>query len=176
MQNVARSSPERQSRMPLPAEERARRQVSSELLPVIAELLFRCDKGNKYAKFSQLSDAAQTVYLAEALQLTSIDKRTERLHQVHSVDAHVFAVRADEQETVMRQAREDIARYEVASHFGAIRPGYCLICKGRITPADAYVLELSATLKADVHGSCCAKDARFQLMSSFSFRLIGELR
>lgn len=96
---------------PMSGLERARRQVAGELLPVLAELLYRCDKGTKFARFDHLSEAAQSVYVGEALRLLTHERRTDRINAVHAIDAQHFALRDDEQEMVMRRARLDIQRF-----------------------------------------------------------------
>ena len=179
---VAHANSSEQSMHPDTAQERVRRRVCAELVPQIAELILRADKGSKHMKLEDLrSESSQYLYLDIARRLVEPLRRLARVALVHQSDAHQFASADAEQQDVMRQARQDIERFGgvlpgVTSHFGSVRPGHCWVCTERITPADSYVLELSATLKADVHGRCCQNDSKFELMSAFSFRLIDGAR
>lgn len=152
--------------MPMTPQQQVQMQVRSELIPKIAELLYQADKGSKHARIGDLrSEEARAVYIADAMMLT--DQRAERVLRVQVADAHHFALQDKEGEDVALQARKDIA------HFGPVRPGHCYVCRERIV-TDASTLLLSASLKADVHGMCCAKDEqRFELAADFSYRLIG---
>lgn len=174
MDRVAAFPSERQPMHPV---DQVRHQMRTRLLPQIAELILRADKGVASMTLADLrSDESRAVYIHAALSLFEPLVQAERRRRVHLSDAHVFGNRDTEQQEVTLQARADVGRFGnpafTSSHYGSVRPGFCWVCKERITPADAFVLELSATLKADVHGACCQDDAKFELMSAFSFRLI----
>lgn len=115
MSTVARSSHEFQ--MSTTPQERVRQQLAGKLVPQLAELLYRYDKGHDMARLSDLPEAGRAVYLAEALERLSTAARIERLHRVQAAIAQGHAVAENEQETVTRQARADIAR------FGFVGPG-----------------------------------------------------
>lgn len=97
--------------MPVTAQDRNRQRVSGKYLKVLAELLYRCDKGNEYVDFNGLTADAQAVYLADALLWLSAEHRMERIKRVHFLDAHAFAEKDDERESVERQARQDVAQF-----------------------------------------------------------------
>lgn len=168
--------------MPIPARERERRQVVSELIPVIAELLYRADKGNRYARFSSLSESARAVYVAEALMITAVEQRHERVVRVNQADSHAFALAEKDQRDVEWQARQDVIKFgpggEVVrrGNFGLVPAGFCYLCTRRIPSGEAAVLELSATLKADVHAGCCLNNSRFEMTAQFAFRVKGGAR
>ena len=157
-------------------QEQVRQKHRTRRLPELAELIYQFDKGSPNAKLDDLrSDSAKGVYICAALALFDPTIANARMRQVHMEDAHAFASIEDENESIIRQAREDIAaRYGNVQHgnFGTVRPGHCWFCKERITPADAFVLHITATLKADVHGHCAEKDARCEVLTAFAFRLI----
>ena len=168
MQNVSRTLPLFQ----MTPQERVRQQVAARLIPKIAELLLQADKGSESIKLTDLrSEESRCAYLADALLALEPEQRFERVKRVHQADAEMFALQADEDEMVRRQARRDIARFG-GQPFDRTQRGPCHICRQRIAPADAYTLQLSPTLTVDVHGTCCANDQRFELLSAFSFRLI----
>lgn len=158
-------------------QEEVRQRHRSRRLPELAELLYQFDKGNPCAKLSDLrSDGARGVYISAALGLFEPTIATERMRKVQEADAQQFATHDDSAERIAQRARQDVERYGThPGNFGTTRPGYCYLCKERITPADAFVLEITATLKVDVHGSCALQDARCETLTAFAFRWIGGL-
>lgn len=173
--------------MPMTPQEQVRQQVRQRLAHKIAELLVQADKGHEAMRLADLrTEESRQVYHAEALMMLDGEARFQRISRVNAADAHQFAMRDAEQEEVMRQARADIAKYgngqqdavdfehrRAVLHFGPVRAGYCWVCTERVNdPTDASVLQFSATLKADVHASCCLKDERrFEITASYAFRL-----
>jgi hypothetical protein len=111
MDNLLHLFRKRQPLMPQSAQDRARNQVGGKYLMVLADLLYRCDKGSEFADIRRLSEDAQSVYMADVLLWLSIEQRAERVKRVHACDAHAYALADDERETVERQARKDIAQY-----------------------------------------------------------------
>lgn len=160
--------------MPITPQERVRRQVCGELVPKIAELLYQCDKGSPHAKLSDLrSEDARAVYLADALMVTATESRHERVIRVHQADAEHVASAQKDQEDVAWQARRDVVAYGPVrrGNFGMVPAGRCYVCTLPIAAGEAAVLELSATLRADVHSECCLHDPRFEMAAQFAFRV-----
>lgn len=91
--------------------DRARKQLAGRHVFEIAQRLYRCDKGKDSADLRTLSEECQAVYIADALMALSAESRMERVKRIHALDAQVFAGKDDEQESVARQARQDIARF-----------------------------------------------------------------
>lgn len=160
-------------------QERVRQQVAGELIPKIAELIYQCDKGSKLAVLADLrSEDARAVYKAEALMVLSPEARHERMARVHAADAHQHARLDDEQETVARQARADVAIFgdPLLAKFMRTNPQTCPLCGDRLlTNAVDVLLTASGDLKGRAHGLCCAKDERrFVFVSEFTYQLIGR--
>lgn len=162
---------------PLTPQEQVRQQVRRRLADQIAELLVQADKGSPSMKLSDLrSEESRRVYAADALMITDGDARFERVRRVHTNDAHLFALAEQEQRAVERQATDDIARCGAVirrGNFGVVPAGRCYVCTDPIEPDTAAVLELSATLKVDVHGECCLHDPKFEMTAQFAFRVKG---
>lgn len=179
MQSLTRSPERVQPPMPDTPRQQVRKSIAIAVVDEIAERLLQHDKANpSYTLRDLRSDDERKVYRDAALEwLASPTGRTMRLNKIHSLRSHGFAFAESEEQQVAARARQDIERYglraAVVSHPVA---GRCWVCSNRITPAEACVLELSATNKVDAHASCCSKDPRFELLSSFSFRLIGGAR
>lgn len=92
--------------------DRARKELTRSDVFELAQVLYRRDKGNEFAQLRSLRQECQAVYLADALViLTDEDSRVERIKRIHMLDAQVFALADDENESVMRQARRDMAHY-----------------------------------------------------------------
>ena len=180
MQTVAHSHESSQTMHPV---DRVRRQVALRLIPQIAELLYKADKANDFAELDDLrSEGARAVYLADALLMLEPDQQRERMKRVHAQDAHGFALAADEGETAMRQARQDIAAHgqpaPLVSTFGTVRAGHCQRCKQVIAaPAKGGTLFLSADLKVQVHCACIADEiatGKVERTGPFQFRVVEE--
>lgn len=156
--------------------DRARREVVSELVRPLAELLYQADKGNHGAKLMDLgSDDAMGVYIAAALKALRPEARAVRVHQVQQFKAHGFAIAADEGETVMRQARQDVAAH-APRHFGTVAPDTCAYCKTRIVGISATVL-VSEHLKQDAHVRCAVAEVQrgtLRRLSALSYITVTE--
>lgn len=176
MKSVAQIHSQGKPFMPLTPQERVRKQVAGELVPKIAELLYQCDKGSPHAKLSDLkTEEARAAYLADALMITDVDARFERVQRVHLADANHYARQDHEAETAASRGRKDVATYAPVrrGNFGVVPAGLCYLCTTPIQPDMAAVLELSATLKVDVHGECCLHDPKLEMTAQFAFRVKG---
>lgn len=168
---VARHSPERQPLMPLSPQDRVRLEIEQDAVRAIAEWLVQHQKANRCFRLSHLKDDAErAVFLGHAMEILSPERRLERARQFNELRSHGIALADKDQQDVEWQAKQDVIRF---GNFGFTTPGNCAVCKERVDDVtDHAVLELSATLKADVHASCCIKDeARFEVTPAFSFRL-----
>jgi hypothetical protein len=78
----------------------------------IADLLYQADKGSTRVRLTELRpEGAQLVYRMHATRMVfGANDRGERITHVHVAQARELAVRDDESETAMRQARLDRAR------------------------------------------------------------------
>lgn len=174
MQTVAHSHESSQT-MTLP--DRVRRQVALRLVPQIAALLYKADKGNEHADLTDLrSDGARGVYLADALLILDPDQQMERRKRVHAQDAHVFAAATDEGETVNRQAREDVARFDGAARFGSVAPNACAICKTPIIGVPCSLM-VSEHLKQNIHVRCAiglVGQGKARRLSTLQFVAVSE--
>lgn len=151
--------------MPLTPQDRVRRQVAARLVPKIAELILQADKGSESMKLTDLrSEESRYAYLADALMLLEPEQRFERVKRVNQADALLFALKADEDETLLSQARNDVARF-------AARPSaICYVCAEPVITNKVMVTAGPNIYTA--HGLCCAKDEqRFELVDEFTYRL-----
>lgn len=157
--------------------DRARREVVSELVRPLAELLYQADKGHRGAKLADLgSDDAIGVYIAASLKALRPEARAVRINQVHQLQAHGFATAADEGETVRQQARRDVAAFGGPRHFGSVPPNTCAYCKTRIIGIAATVL-VSEHLKQDAHVRCAMGEVQrgtLRRLSALSYITVAE--
>jgi hypothetical protein len=90
--------------------------------PAQAEQMYRVDKGSRMAKLDDLLTAStRQAYIDAAhadLLNAFLGKQTERINTVQAAIAERHAKHEDENETVQRQAREDIKKY---SSSGGVR-------------------------------------------------------
>jgi hypothetical protein len=164
--NVSTSTPQ----------ERVRASIALTITHEMAERLLQHDKANPAFKLSDLQDDAErAIFLADIMELLSPERRAERTIRLNTLRGHAHAIAEKDQRDVEVQARQDGRRFGTRGPVPPVpAPGRCYICHDRITPIDAYVLELSASMKASVHGSCASKHPdKYELMSSFTFRLKG---
>lgn len=154
--------------MPMSPQDRVRQRVVDSLLPQIAELLYRCDKGHRMAQLSDLEGAELAVYVADALLITDADARAERVKRLNAIRAHGHALAEDEQRTVERQARKDVVFYGPRALYPV-----CEICDEPVITNRVELL-LSPSIKAVAHGLCCAKDeAQYEFVSEFFYQKRG---
>jgi len=93
-------------------QERLRRQLAEEFAPELAERLYQVDKGSRYAKLADLlTESTRQVYLDAAVRMLIGPEQKDRIRSVQSTSAHERALQADESETLMRDARADIAKF-----------------------------------------------------------------
>ena len=149
--------------MPMSPQDRIRQQAIDSMVPEIAQLLYRCDKGHRMAHLSDLKDDELAVYVADALMITDAEARTERVTRLNRLRARRFAAADDESETVMRQARRDIAHYQHPK---------CCICQEPVIANRVEVL--TGTARDVAHGLCCAqREDRFEFVSEFAYQQRG---
>lgn len=174
MHSVAQSHESSQTMHPL---DRARREVVSELVRPLAELLYQADKGHRGASLSDLgSDDAIGVYIAAALKALRPEARAVRVNQVQQLKAHGFAIIEGEGETVRRQARQDVAAHGGPRHFGRVAPNTCAYCKTLIVGIPATVM-LTEHLKHDAHVRCAVAEVqrgKLRRLSALSFIAVAE--
>lgn len=158
-------------------QDRVRRQVALRLIPQIAALLYKADKGNEHAELADLrSEGARAVYLADALLIVDPDQQMERRTRVHAQDAHQFAAAEDEGETALRQAREDVARFDGTSRFGRVAPNACAICKTPIIGVPCQLM-VSEHLKQNIHVRCAVglvEQKKARRLSTLQFVSVSE--
>lgn len=158
--------------MPLSAQDRVRQSVARKVTPDVILARYRALKGIPTARMEDITPAIMAVLVGEVIEFFSPESLNQTVTACNRVAAHTFAIAEDDAESVAAQAREDVERYGKRT----VTPGCCFLCEQRIEPLDAYVLHLSATFRADVHGSCAQADARCELLSSFAFRWNGGSR
>jgi hypothetical protein len=86
--------------------------------PALAEQMYQVDKGYRHAKLNDLlTDSSSQAYLdiARATLVTAFlgASQRSRITTVQSAIAQHHAIKEDENETVMKQAREDVAKHGV---------------------------------------------------------------
>lgn len=161
-------------------QDRVRASIALTVTDEMADRLLQHDKANPAFRLADLRDEDErAVFRADILELLSPERRAERAIRLNAIRAHTHAAKEDEHQMSMRQARQDIARFGAGtdghgSHFGAVRPGYCVVCHKPVVTDGATVL-ITEHLRADAHGLCCAMDAgeRFELIAEFSYRMKG---
>lgn len=108
--------------MPMSEQDRLRAKLAHEYAtthaPALAEQMYQVDKPCRLVKLTDLrTDSSRQVYLeaAHAALLTAFLGRAQRTRivAVQAADAEHHARIEDENETVQRQARHDIAKYGV---------------------------------------------------------------
>lgn len=165
--------------MPDTPQQRVRMSIAVTVVDELAERLLQHDKANQAYKLRHLrSDDERKVYRDAILAfLADPTGRLLRVNKVNQLRGHDHAIADDEAESIARQARRDIEMYAAGvANFGQVKPGHCWFCKTRITPEDAFFMEITATLKVDVHGSCASNDPRCEMVTAFSFRWKGGAR
>lgn len=144
----------------------------------IAERLLQADKCNPSFKLTDLRDDNERGIYIDAAASFLLDQvgRTERTHLLNQTRAHGFASVEDEHEQIAQQAQRDIAQYGGVANFGDVRPGCCWLCRQPITLSDGIAMEISATLRVDVHGHCASEHPKCEMVSAFAFRWRGGAR
>ena len=108
--NLSIGEPRSESQTMTP-QARLRQQLAEEFAPALAERLYQVDKGSRHAKLSDLlTDSSRQVYL-DAAMAALIGSQKARITAVQAAIAQHHAERANESETLMREARLDIARF-----------------------------------------------------------------
>lgn len=158
MDTVANSSIWKQV-MSSPPQDRVRQQIAQEMAPTIVLALYRVMKGSRHARLEDISPEALATLTTEVLgDLLTPARIHGRIQRVNLLQAHGHALADDEQETVMRDARSDIAR------FGVLRPGFCYVCREQVF-ANRVTILITENLHTEGHGLCCAKDEqRFEVV------------
>lgn len=180
MQRLAQHSTEGQTTVPLTPQEQVRQQVAAQLIPQIAELLYRCDKGSPHAKLSDLrNEESIALYIGQARELVTPEARKARIDTIHVIDAHILAFAEKDQTDAEWQARQDVIRFKPQPHFtevdrfGTLRPGYCYVCRDRVITNKVTVM-VTPNLHGEAHASCCQDDeARFEKIDHFVYRVRG---
>jgi hypothetical protein len=92
-------------------QDRLRAKLAHELAPLVAEAMYRVDKGSKLAQLADLlTDSTRKAYIDAALGALLGLQRT-RINTVQSAIAQHHAEKAKPEEDVAAQARQDIANY-----------------------------------------------------------------
>lgn len=156
-------------------QERVRASIALTVTPEMAERLLQHDKANpSFTLEDLLDDDERAIYLAEIMELFSPERRAERTIRFNTLRGYTHAKTEDEQQTIDKQAREDIAKYGARTdvpRFGTIRPGFCYVCRERVL-TDRAVLMITENLQGEAHGLCLAKDEdRFELRADFVYRV-----
>lgn len=103
---------ETESSQPMTPQDRLRQQLAEEFAPALAERLYQVDKGSRHAKLADLlTDSSRQAYLDAALQVLIGPPQKARIQSVQAAIAQHHAQRENESETLMRDARADIARF-----------------------------------------------------------------
>jgi hypothetical protein len=93
-------------------QDRLRAKLAHEFAPELAERMYQVDKGSRLAKLSDLiTESSRQAYINAALAVLLGDAQRARIHYVQAEIAQHHAIKEDENETVQRQAREDIKKY-----------------------------------------------------------------
>ena len=89
-----------------------RKRVRERLVPKIAELIYQADKGNEYAKLSDIfTESSRAVYIDQALVIVFGRPQALRMMAVNVENAHAQALQEDEERTLARQAQRDVRQY-----------------------------------------------------------------
>lgn len=177
MDRVTQLSSARQAPlMPIDPRDQIRERIAGRIVPQIAELILQHDKPSSMMRLVDLRDEAeQAVYIAEALELLSVERRGERTIRLNALRAQTFAQQDDEQEMVERQARQDVIRFSdpVVAAFLRTDPRTCPICRTPIRANEVDVL-VTESIRGKAHGACCANNGRrFEFVNEFTYQLIG---
>lgn len=99
--------------MPMSEQDRLRAKLAMELAPKVAEAMYQVDKGSRYAQIDDLlTDSSRQAYIDAAMAVLLGQQKT-RIQVVQAAIAHHHAEKADPQESVDKQAREDVAKHGV---------------------------------------------------------------
>jgi len=89
-----------------------RRKLAERYAPIVAELALKVDKPNPEMTLADLRcDRAADIYLEKAMDFLLGPSRQSRINEVQAAQAHERALREDEDETVKRQARQDVIKH-----------------------------------------------------------------
>jgi len=88
--------------------EQMKRKVRDRIAFEIAEKLYQADKASTHARLADLAPALQGVYRAQGNQAVFGAQQAARINVIHVEQAHAHAVKADNAESVRRQARRDM--------------------------------------------------------------------
>lgn len=177
MENVARFSDFRQGEplMPTTPTEQNRLVIERDAVQAIAEWIFQHQKGHASARLSHLRDDDERgVFLADAMELLSPERRTERQMRLNTLRHQGLAIREDAAEVVAKKAREDIAIYGdlLLALFMRTNPRVCPLCREDLITNAADVI-LTENIRGRAHGLCCAKqEDRFKFINEFTYKLL----
>lgn len=154
-------------------DDRVRQQIAREVAPDVVLAIYRVMKGNKHARFEQISNIALAVLATEVNDLLSTPELHRRINLVNLLTGCGHALAESEQRDVERQARADRRRAADLTAIKAIVPGMCCLCASAIGDRPGGTLQVTEALNADVHEDCAQKHPSIEIVSSFSFRLKG---
>lgn len=149
--------------------------IERDAVQAIAQWMYQHQKGVPSARLAHADPATRAVFVGDALELLSPERREERANRVNAAKAHDCALDADPQESVMKQARQDVATFSdpLVQTFLTTNPRFCPLCRTQLI-SNRVDVRLTDNIMVEAHGLCCAQnERRFEFVSEFLYQLKG---